>query len=355
MKQVLVTLCMVCFSVGTSYHASKEFSGKTFFDDWLFYDDVDNLTNGMVVFASASSAAKTKLAYINSAGNAIMRVDNTTTLKLGQKRNSVRISSKDRFAVGSVWVADMLHVPFGCSTWPAFWSQAEVWPEGGEIDTFEGVNQIGQNTMSLHTEPGCTHQANATQSSTIINTIDCDSRANANSGCGVADPNNSSYGAPFARAGGGVFVTEFAETGISVWFFSRQSVPSTLQNNASTLDTSTLGLPVANWPTASCAINQYFAPQRLIFDITLCGDFAGQSSVFAKTCPGLCYEDWVLGPPSNFDDAYFEVQSVRVYSADGLDTVIVGSGAFSRWTGRLWWVGVVGVLIGMHFDFGHVV
>ena len=40
-----------------------------------------------------------------------------------------------------------------CSVWPAWWSQAPDWPSGGEIDTFEGVNLVTYNQMSLHTEP----------------------------------------------------------------------------------------------------------------------------------------------------------------------------------------------------------
>lgn len=40
-----------------------------------------------------------------------------------------------------------------CSVWPAWWSQAQDWPQGGEIDTFEGVNQVTMNQMALHTEP----------------------------------------------------------------------------------------------------------------------------------------------------------------------------------------------------------
>jgi hypothetical protein len=44
-----------------------------------------------------------------------MKVDNKTQVAFNQKRNTVRISTKDRFAVGSVWIADMLHVPFGVS------------------------------------------------------------------------------------------------------------------------------------------------------------------------------------------------------------------------------------------------
>ena len=42
-----------------------------------------------------------------------MKVDNSTNLKVGQNRDSIRISSKDQFTIGSVWVADILHVPFG--------------------------------------------------------------------------------------------------------------------------------------------------------------------------------------------------------------------------------------------------
>lgn len=42
-----------------------------------------------------------------------MKVDNTSTVTFNNKRNTVRISSKDEFAAGSVWVADMLHVPYG--------------------------------------------------------------------------------------------------------------------------------------------------------------------------------------------------------------------------------------------------
>ena len=42
-----------------------------------------------------------------------MKVDNTTNVAFGDKRNSVRIVSKDQYTVGSVWVADILHLPYG--------------------------------------------------------------------------------------------------------------------------------------------------------------------------------------------------------------------------------------------------
>ena len=61
-----------------------------------------------------------------------------------------------------------------------------------------------------------------------------------------------------------------------------------------------------------------------VVDICL-QDYAGNQDTFLQTCTGLCYDDWVLGSPSNFDTAYFEVQNVRVYGLPGQLTVISGS------------------------------
>jgi hypothetical protein len=78
---------------------------------------------------------------------------------------------------------------------------------------FEGVNQVTTNQMSLHTEPGC-NQASPNQTSTLHNNGDCSAESNNNQGCTVTDPSFSSYGIGFFTAGGGQFVTEFAEDGI---------------------------------------------------------------------------------------------------------------------------------------------
>ncbi|KAA1476857.1 glycoside hydrolase family 16 protein [Dentipellis sp. KUC8613] len=309
------------------YNLVKSYEGSNFFDDWDFYNNFDNLTNGDAIFVSAQQAAQDKLAFVNSAGHAIMKVDNTSQVAFNQKRNTVRIASKDRFSVGSVWVADMLHVPFGCSVWPAWWSQAPGWPAGGEIDTFEAVNLAPRPQMALHTEPGCT-VTNPQQSSTLVNATDCSFQANSNEGCVTTNPATNSYGQPFADAGGGVWATEFAEKGISIWFFSRANVPDSLKNNASSLDTSTLGTPVANYPPTNCNIDKFFSAQNLIFDITLCGDFAGNPATFTQTCTGVCYNDFVIGSPSNYDNAYFEVASVRVYgTSSSVDVKPNGNGA----------------------------
>lgn len=334
---VLLALLALPLVSATSYNVEKTYSGSTFFNDWVFYDHFDNLTNGDAIFVSSSVATSARLAYVDpTTSHAIIKVDNTTTVPYNQKRNTVRITSKDRYSVGSVWVADMLHVPYGCSVWPAWWSQAPSWPQGGEIDTFEGVNQVTMNQMALHTQPGCT-QVSPVQSSTLINSTDCSYLANSNQGCVVTNPTTQSYGAAFASAGGGVFVTEFAASGISIWFFTRSQVPSSLTSSATNIDTSTLGTPVANWPNGGCSTQQFFEPQNLIFDITLCGDFAGNPATFNQTCSGTCYTDFVIGPPSTYDNAYFEINYVNVYGSN----TVVKSGADSSFVNHWWGLGVV--------------
>lgn len=47
----------------------------------------------------------------------------------------VRITTKDFYDLGSLWVFDATHVPFGCTVWPAFWTKGPVWPDNGEIGT----------------------------------------------------------------------------------------------------------------------------------------------------------------------------------------------------------------------------
>jgi len=96
---------------------------------------------------------------------------------------------------------------------------------GGEIDIFEGVNLVTRNHMSLHTTAGCTQPLNVTQTGTPAST-NCDYSQVGDPGCTVLDNSTASYGSAFAQAGGGVWVTEFAETGINIWFYSVRTLPN---------------------------------------------------------------------------------------------------------------------------------
>ena len=78
---------------------------------------------------SQSDATSQNLAYVNPAGQAIMRADNTTT----GNRKSVRISTQKTYT-GGLFVIDLEHLPTGVGTWPAFWTFGPNWPNSGEID-----------------------------------------------------------------------------------------------------------------------------------------------------------------------------------------------------------------------------
>ena len=91
---------------------------------------------------NGNSTFPPKLAFVNAAGNVILRVDNMTNdPHAGQPddsfgRNSVRVVSNEPINVNTLLVASVAHIPFGCSVWPAFWtldSQTNT-DEGGEID-----------------------------------------------------------------------------------------------------------------------------------------------------------------------------------------------------------------------------
>lgn len=35
--------------------------------------------------------------------------------------------------------------------------------------------------------------------------------------------------------------------------------------------------------------------------------------IFNETCQGVCYNDFVIGPPDGYNDAFFEVKNVKVF------------------------------------------
>lgn len=232
----------------SAYDIIKEYAGDSFFDDWDFYGSWDNLTLGAlflfpyyfystltgtalvvgdVWWLNEVDAMSDGLTYVNGDGNAIIRVDNYTNVPFNFKRNSVRITTKDFYALGSLWIIDALHLPFGCSVWPAFWSKGALWPNDGEIDIIEAVNRMPSNQMALHTTGGCFHTTPPNQLGQSMglgagnvggsglngngeNASDCST----GSGCVVTETKTASFGSAFAQNGGGVWATQFDVSGI---------------------------------------------------------------------------------------------------------------------------------------------
>ncbi|TFY64597.1 hypothetical protein EVJ58_g2524 [Rhodofomes roseus] len=302
-------------SAALGYELIHDYSGNTFFDGWDYYGKWDNLTLGNVTYLTQEAATQQKLTYVNDAGNAIIKVDNFTTVASGERRNSIRLTSQEYYDFGTVWIIDALHMPWGCSVWPAFWSTAPDWPVGGEIDIVEGINTQPNNQFAIHTTEGCYHDNPPNQAGFNI-----DTNCSQASGCTVGINTQNSYQAGFAAAGGGVYATQYDTSGIYMWFWSRPNVPASLSSSSTSINISDWGTPTASFPNdQACNTTKFFKPQQLIFDITLCGDWAGVPGIYDSECYNAgphhdCYLDNVVGNGSNYDDAYFEVSYVRTYA-----------------------------------------
>jgi len=312
-KTALSLIPFATVILGQQLKLAQNYTGSTFFDRWTFQNGIDANTTGNVLFQTREQAQQQGLTAVNSAGNVIIKVDNTTS-GVGNPtfgRPSVKILSNDTLTAGSLMIMDAVHLPFGCSVWPAYWTQGSNWPNDGEIDIVENVNLAKSNRYALHTLQGCMHppgnQANET--GTLI-APDCFNQTNGNEGCLVNDNNPQSYGASFASAGGGVFATLWNDDGIKIWFFSRSQIPSDVTSGNP--NPSSWPVPTAFYPQSSCDTSKFFGPQTIIFDITLCGNFAGIPAVFQQTCQGNCLD--LVQTPSNYDDAFFEIKYLAVFS-----------------------------------------
>ena len=313
-----------------NYTITSNFAGASFFDGFSFFTSPDP-THGHVQFLSREDATKRGLARVDvSSGNVIMAVDSTSVSPQG--RPSVRIASKTSYNAGTLFIHELTHMPVGCGTWPAYWLVGPAWPTHGEIDIIESVNNGTMGQATLHTSTNCTmHYAPGTMQgrpamgSNGKPALDCYVKAEGeygNQGCGVQGQDGA-QGAPFNAAGGGVYATEWTSTHISSWFWPAGSAPPDVvlqpsgQPSPNPVPGSQgWGLPMARFPLGQyCAAETHFSDLSIIYDITMCGDWAG--STFAQMCPGLgtSCNDFVSNRPSAFADAYWNITRLSVYTA----------------------------------------
>ena len=202
-----------------------------------------------------------------------------------------------------------------------------------------------------------------------------------NLGCPIGGPPES-MGAPFNTNGGGIYAmlwTHHADAAAndeaaggrarasagasasgpsgekSMWFFDREHIPADLKPHlapppaaaaassaaaaeeedlevveevAPPPDPSSWGKPYAQfWSDATLCPAAHFEEQRIIFDITLCGGWAG--GTFAAACPAFApanattaeshaaCEAFVANNPAAFAEAYWTINSLKIFSATG--------------------------------------
>ncbi|EXJ60435.1 endo-1,3(4)-beta-glucanase [Cladophialophora yegresii CBS 114405] len=315
MRTSLITLSILAASASASYVLEDDYSSDVFADMFDFFTGNDP-TNGYVNYISYDQATSAGL-YKADNGSVYMGVD-ATNVATGRGRDSVRISTKKVYNHGLV-ILDLAHMPAGaCGSWPAFWMLGPNWPTNGEIDIIEGVNSQSANTMTLHTNAGCSITNTGAFSGSMV-TDNCDVNAPdqaANAGCSIDTQDNLSFGSGFNANGGGVYATEWTSEAISMWFFPRNSIPSDIANGQP--DPSNWGLPKGQF-TGGCDIDEHVKDQQLVFDVTFCGDWAGSVWSTDSTCSplGSTCQAYVQNNPSAFQDTYWLINGLKVYTDNG--------------------------------------
>lgn len=167
--------------------------------------------------------------------------------------------------------------------------------------------------MTLHTGPGCSISRNNEMLGNV-STDNCDVNAfgqSNNQGCQIKTDNDLTYGTGFNDNGGGVYATEITADFINIFFFPRGSIPWDI--SSASPDPSSWGTPMAVFK-GDCDIASTFRKMQLVFTNTFCGDWAGNAwssgscAYKANTCV-----DYVQYHPEAFEDAYWSVNSLRVY------------------------------------------
>ncbi|WVQ82189.1 hypothetical protein IAT38_004317 [Cryptococcus sp. DSM 104549] len=320
------------YTASSALKLAKSWSGSDFYSDWDYFTD-DDPTNGYVNYVSKSAGTDAGLVDVQANDVFIMRAD-SDNVATGRGRDSIRISSKDKFADG-VYILDLNHMPVGCGTWPAWWTVVKTgWPIGGEIDIIEGANGLNTsgspdiyNAASLHTSDACTITGGSYMDGQVGSTV-CSAYAEGNIGCGITMDGggqwgtNGSYGAGVNTGGGGWFAmwrdmeADGSSGGVYVWYWPRTStkVPADVVDSAtSTTDLSGWGTPNANLSVPTCKTD--FGNHVIVFDLTFCGDYAG-ATYTSSGCPGTC-ETFVKNYPAAYAEAYWSINSLRVYTASG--------------------------------------
>ena len=280
-------------------------------------------THGTVTYVDAARARSTGLLSVDPAtGHARLAVE-SSRIATGSGRESVRIRSKDSFHEG-LFVIDVHHLPEGNAVWPAFWMVGpSPWPTGGEIDIIEGVNDQPRDASTLHTTDGCS-MASVDAAATMTGRYgerDCNAGDKATGmpyiGCSTTGAHGS-FGPALNAGGGGVFALRWTAEAIDVWFWPRVAIPpdvTTGSGASAQPDPSSWGLPMSHFELGAACDPAHFAPQRMVLNTTLCGDWAGAVFVGPNGQTGYAAcRDYVLNNPTAFARAYWDIASLRAYT-----------------------------------------
>jgi hypothetical protein len=304
----------------------EDYSGPQFFSKMDFFSGPDP-TQGHVQYLDISTANSTGLAGL------FPSMHSNQTIYLGTDyqnpapsgRPSVRVSSNRTYDSG-LFIADITHMPGGvCGAWPAYWllGTAAPWPQAGEVDIIEGINQNTDNSMALHVYGDFTVEDNTSAMSGTLQSLNADvNAANQphNKGAVAVAPNGTkTFGASFNDNMGGIYATEVNPSAkrISIWFFPRGSIPDNVMSEDP--QPSTWGTPLANFAGRDLDFSSKFKNLQIIINLTYCGEWAGKPSVWGVSeCAKLAdtCDAYVSDNPRAFEDMYWAINSLKVFDVD---------------------------------------
>ncbi|EGO00838.1 glycoside hydrolase family 16 protein [Serpula lacrymans var. lacrymans S7.3] len=308
----LVLASIIHRGLCATYSRTSNLVGQGFMNAF-YWQAISDPTNGRVNYVDDATAQRSGLVSVS--GNTVtLRADDKAVLSAnGPGRDSFRIESNAQYTT-HVAIFDIGHMPEGCGTWPAVWEVGANWPNEGELDIIEGVNNESPNESTLHTSAGCTMPNGRDMSGTSTGS-NCDVDQTNNMSCGVKLSASDSFGPSFNNNGGGWYAMERTSSAIKIWFWDRYSgsVPSDVKYAGNSINTGAWGTPAAYFPDTDCDFASHLGSHNIVINLTFCGDWAGSSDVYASSgCPSSCV-DYVNNNPTAFSNAYFEFNALNIY------------------------------------------
>mmetsp|Transcript_52221 Transcript_52221/g.154132 ORF Transcript_52221/g.154132 Transcript_52221/m.154132 type:complete len:370 (+) Transcript_52221:61-1170(+) len=338
---------------GKDYHLKWRAQGRSFFDGFEFLTRDEN--HGAVEYLDRSAARAAGVAQAHPT-HAIVGLG----ASLGNfKRQSAKIATRQtwKYFLAAVRYTKM---PHGCGIWPAVWTHAPSagWPDGGELDLLEYVNDL-PSRVSFHTghsnrcrldaallyKRGCTPMPDLNEMG-----YDCVTAYPDRLGCA---PNKVPVwpGALWSQRHG-VLAVEWTEGFVKVFRIPEGEIPEDLQADAPRPDSWGRWL-IAYFPFAASERRSpgscpdpanVMAPQQLVFNIGLCGDWASKVWKDSHSCVNVvgprypeqcrstdplrersdpetdCCTQFVSDPEGRYGaeqyfarQGYFNITSVKVY------------------------------------------
>ncbi|KAH8672012.1 glycoside hydrolase family 16 protein [Tricladium varicosporioides] len=320
MRAIVFLLAPLFTSATSAYTLVHNYDHTNWYSSFNFKNGPDP-TKGTVEYINLAEAQFTGLTRIIN-NQVYLGVDNTTNIPAASQagRKSIWLTSRDTFKHG-ILIGDFAHVPGSiCGIWPGFWTiREQVGQPYAEIDILESFNDNTFAYSTLHTSTLCSFNAPPSSYFGTLNEgfTNC---TLGTPGCS-AKGNEGSYGDGFNRGGGGVYALHWTNAFLRIYFWPRNLVPRDI--TAGFPRPEQWGLPVANFdgyaPGSACNIEKSFpSEQTIYFDTTFCGAMAGGkgwsdwSDCKAKTGVNTC-EEYVRTRPGDFDEAYWLVNSVKIY------------------------------------------